>query len=110
MSLFIDIILFSIALICRTRKDLTKPVSELPANASRGAAYAGLSIGVILFSVSLVWGVVAMVSDSQAHGQYGTINGVPISRADYEACGGNIPDGCPGGATGMINKYASARR
>ena len=106
----LELILFPISLVWRTVRDLMTPAENLPSNHSRGATWAGLAIGVVLLGGLIVFALGAMIKSSRPDGRYGTINGVPISRADFDACGGRIPDGCPGGASGMINKYESIRR
>ncbi len=102
-------IVFAVALIRRTSKSLATPADQLPPNASRGAAWAGLGIGIVLLAATGFWVVAASIDASRPKGEYGHINGIPISRSDYEACGGNIPDGCPGGAGAIMSKYWARR-
>jgi heme/copper-type cytochrome/quinol oxidase subunit 2 len=105
-----DFIYAAICLIFRTSKALSTPTAEWPSNASRGAAWAGLTIGIVLLVSIIYFGIAATIESSKPRGEYGTINGVPITRADFEECGGKIPEGCAGGASVIINKYESIRR
>ncbi len=90
----------AIGLINRTTRDLSTRDEDLPPNASRGAAWAGLGIGLALLAGVCGMGVAAMFEESKPDGRYGSINGINISRADNEACGGDIFN-CPG----LILKY-----
>ncbi len=96
--------------IYRAWHDLNAPPETLPRNASRGAAWTLLGLGVFLFFGSLFWSLAAWSESQQPHGEYGTIGGIPISRADFNACGGKIPAGCPGGGNVIFHKYEQLRR
>jgi hypothetical protein len=71
-----DFIFAAIGLIFRTSKDLSTPAAELPPNASRGAAWAGLGIGIVLLVGIVSLGIAAVIEESKPRGQYGNINSI----------------------------------
>ncbi len=108
-AMLFELIWIAISLVWRTSSDLNAPTENLPPNASRGAAWAGLGIGLAMLGVLLFIGIASVVESSRPDGRYGTINGIHVSRSDFDACGGKIPEGCPNGNM-MLYKYIQLGR
>ena len=85
-----------VCLIQKTTRDLCTPREELPPNHSRPLAWLGLGIGFVLLVGMVVVGIASIVDEAKPKGRYGSINGIDISRADSEACGGDVFRNCPG--------------
>jgi len=98
---------YSIELIFRAPKLLLTAADKLPPNvASHGAVWGGLAGGVVLLActLALFFGAMRLMYADPPQ-NYGSVNGRAISKADYDACGGKIPDGCPGGLAYLVRKY-----
>jgi len=62
--------------------------------------------GLFVLGFCLFFLVAPVIAPDPYPGRYGMVNNIPISKADYDACGGKIPDGCPGGLnSGIMQSY-----